>query len=184
MTNLDKYAKKIIITEQEINEKCLELAKWVDEEYSESKELILVGLLIGSIPFMAQLMKTIKTNHIIDFMTISSYDGGVKSTGNIKIIMDLATNIENKDVLIIEDIVDSGRTLMATLDLLQKRNPKSLEVLTLLDKPAGRTNGFKVTKHGFEVPNQFLYGFGMDVNDKLRNVPYIAVFDKTKIDEL
>ncbi len=184
MNNIDKFAKKILITQAEIDQKCVELAQWVDSEYKDSKNLILVGLLKGSIPFMAELVKSVQTIHTMDFMTISSYDGEVKSSGNVKIIMDLATNIVDKDVLIIEDIVDSGRTLTTTIDMLSKRNPKSLKVLTLLDKPEGRTNGFEVDKFGFKVPNEFLYGFGLDVNEKLRNLPYIAVFNKDLIDEL
>ena len=180
----DKYVERILITQKEIEEKCVELANWVDQEYKDSKNLVLVGLLKGSIPFMAQLIKNIQVEHVMDFMTISSYGGGVASSGNIKIVMDLVTNIADKDVLIIEDIVDSGRTLTRTIDMLEKRGPKSLKVLTLLDKPAGRVTEFEVDKFGFEVPNEFLYGFGLDVKEKLRNIPYIAVFNKDELDNL
>ena len=182
--NNDRFAKKILITQKEIEEKCVELGKWVDNEYENSDSLVLVGLLKGSIPFMAQLIKSVEKEHIIDFMTISSYGGGVESSGNVKIVMDLASNIEGKDVLIVEDIVDSGKTLARTVEILKRRNPKSLKVLTLLDKPAGRINGFEVEKYGFIVPNEFLYGFGLDVKEKLRNIPYIAVFNQELLDEL
>ena len=180
----DKYVERILITQKEIEDKCVDLAKWVDQEYKDSENLVLVGLLKGSIPFMAQLIKNIEVEHVMDFMTISSYGGGTKSSGNIKIVMDLVTNIADKDVLIIEDIVDSGRTLTRTVDMLEKRGPKSLKVLTLLDKPEGRTTDFEVDKFGFEVPNEFLYGFGLDVKEKLRNIPYIAVFNKKHLDDL
>ncbi|WKX02310.1 hypoxanthine phosphoribosyltransferase [Candidatus Mycoplasma mahonii] len=183
MTN-DKYAKEILITRSQIEDKCVELAKWVDHKYKGSRELILIGLLKGCIPFMAELMKSIKVEHKLDFMTVSSFAGKMESNKQVKIIMDLKSNIANKDVLIVEDIVDSGRTLKKTIDILKKRDPKSLTVLTLLYKPEGQIVKFKVDKYGFKVPNKFVYGFGLDVKEKLRNAPYIAVFDKKYFDKL
>ena len=184
MKQYDKYFAKVLITEKEINEKIIELAKWVDDTYKDSKDLILVGLLKGSIPFMAKMMNHIEISHQIDFMILSSFDGKTESTGNIKLIMDLKQDIFKKDVLLVEDIVDSGRTLSKVVKLLEQRNPNSIRVITLLDKPEGRVVEFTPAKFGFEVPNEFLAGFGLDVKEKLRNVPYIGIFDKNMLDEL
>ena len=117
-------------------------------------------------------------------MTVSSFEGGVKSTGNIKLVMDLKQDIFNKDVLVVEDIVDSGLTLSTIVKQLKDRNPKSLKVLTLLDKPEGRKNEFTPDKYGFIVPNEFLAGFGLDVKEKLRNLPYIGIFNKDEVDNV
>lgn len=133
---------------------------------------------------MAQLIKDVTVNHSMDFMTVSTYAGGTKSSGNIKIVMDLKNDIKGKDVLIVEDIVDSGLTLSTIVKMLKDHKPNSLRVLTLLDKPEGRQVEFVPDAYGFVVPNKFLAGFGLDVNEKLRNVPFIGVFDVTKIDEL
>ena len=180
----DKYFTKILITHDQIVDKCVELGQWVNEEYSDSKDLILVGLLKGSIPFLAELMLNIEVEHAIDFMTISSYDGGTEQTENVKLVMDLKQDIFDKDILIVEDIVDSGRTLTKVINILKARKPKSLKVLTLLDKPSTRKVELVPDKAGFQVPNKFLAGFGLDVNEKLRNVPYIGVFDQTKLEDL
>ena len=180
---MEKHFKRILFTREQIEEKCRELAEWVNEEYKDSKNLVLIGLLKGSIPFMAQLMKDIKVNHQIDFLTVSSYEGSIRSNGTPKIIMDLAHSIEGKDVLIIEDIVDTGRTLSIIKKMLLSREPKSLKILTLLDKKEGRVVEFNVDKFGFEVEHVFLAGFGLDVNGKLRNLPFIGEFDTDFLDE-
>jgi hypoxanthine phosphoribosyltransferase len=144
----------------------------------------LIGLLKGSVPFLAQLIKTIETEHMLDFMTISSYGGGVSNSGNIKIIMDLITDIKNKDVLIVEDIIDSGRSLEKIKENLILRNPKSLKIVTLLDKPSNRKADIEADISGFIVPDEFLVGFGLDVKEKMRNVPFIGVFNKKYLDKL
>ncbi|NQZ65954.1 MAG: hypoxanthine phosphoribosyltransferase [Mycoplasmatales bacterium] len=180
---MNKHFKQILFTRKQIEEKILELANWVDETYKDSNDLILIGLLKGSVPFMAQLMKDVKTNHEMDFLTVSSYEGGAGSNGSPKIIMDLANNIEGKDILIIEDIVDTGRTLLAIKNLFLSRKPNSIRILTLLDKKEGRVVKMEVDKYGFSIPNVFVAGFGLDVNGKLRNLPYIGEFDTKYIDE-
>ncbi|MBD5423488.1 MAG: hypoxanthine phosphoribosyltransferase [Mycoplasma sp.] len=180
----DERFEEILFTQEQIETRIKELANWINETYKDSKDLILVGLLKGSIPFIAQLMKDIKINHSIDFIIASSYFGGVKSTGNAKIIMDLNTDIFGKDVLIIEDIIDSGITLSKVKEVLVARNPKSLRIMTLLDKPSRRITKIFADVYGFEVPDKFLAGFGLDVKEKLRNLPYIGVFNKKYIDEL
>lgn len=182
--HFDKRIKKIIFSAAQINEKIEELAHWVNENYKDSKDLVLVGLLKGSLPFLAALMKHINVDHEIDFIVASSYFGKTKSSGNIKIVMDLNLDIKNKDVLIIEDIIDSGITLDKIYKNLSARNPKSLKLMTLLDKPYKRKVDLKVDIFGFCAPDEFLVGFGLDVNEKLRNLPYIGVFDKKYLSEV
>ena len=180
----DKRFIKILFTQEQIEKKVSELAKWVNKTYKNSKDLIVIGLLKGSIPFLAQLIKEIRVDHAIDFIVASSYSGGTHSSGNVKIVMDLATDIENKDVLIVEDIIDSGITLFKVKNNLLTRKPKSLKIMTLLDKPIRRKADVKADIYGFEVPDEFLAGYGLDVNEKLRNLPYIGIFDKKYIDKL
>lgn len=180
---MDKHFKRILFTREEIEKRCKELAEWVNDHYETSKELVMIGLLKGSVPFMAQLIKDVTVNHEIDFLTVSSYEGEIASTGAPKIIMDLAHNIKNKDVLIVEDIVDTGRTLSIIKKMLESREPNSLKVLTLLDKKEGRKVSFNVDVYGFEIPNVFVAGFGLDVRGKLRNLPYIGEFDEKYLDE-
>lgn len=181
---MDNRIKKVLYTREQIEAKCKELGQWVDETYKGSKDLILVGLLKGCVPFMAQLMKEIKHDHEIDFMTVSTYHGAVESSGELKIVMDLKRDIKGKDVLLVEDIVDSGITLTKVVKMLEARGTNSVKTITLLDKPEGRVVDFKVDKYGFEVPKFFLVGFGLDVNEKLRNLPYVAIFDQDKLDQV
>ena len=184
-TNIkDERFTKILLTQAEIEKRIIELSTWVDETYSDSKDLVLIGLLKGSVPFLAQLIKTIKTEHTLDFMTISSYGGEVSNSGNIKIIMDLITDIRNKDVLIVEDIIDSGRSLEKIKENLILRNPKSLKIVTLLDKPANRKSKIQADISGFVVPDEFLVGFGLDVKEKMRNIPFIGIFNKKYLEKL
>ncbi len=180
----DKRFVKILFTQKQIEDRIVELSTWVDETYKDSKNLILVGLLKGSIPFLAQLIKTVKIEHTLDFMTISSYKGGTENSGNIKIIMDLITDIREKDVLIVEDIIDSGKSLEKISENLTLRGPKSLKIITLLDKPANRKVNIKANISGFTVPDEFLAGFGLDVREKMRNIPYIGIFNKKYLDKL
>lgn len=180
----DERFTKILFTQKEIEKRIVELSSWIDETYKDSKDLILIGLLKGSIPFLAQLIKTINVEHTLDFMTISSYGGGMQNTGNIKIIMDLITDIRDKDVLIVEDIIDSGKSLEKIKENLELRSPKSLRIITLLDKPTNRKVEIKPDISGFVVPDEFLVGFGLDVNEKMRNIPFIGVFNKKYLDKL
>ncbi|MGL5617833.1 MAG: hypoxanthine phosphoribosyltransferase [Metamycoplasmataceae bacterium] len=180
----DKRFTKILFTQEQIENRIVELSSWIDEIYKDSKDLILIGLLKGSIPFLAQLIKTIKTEHTLDFMTISSYGGNVKNSGNIKIIMDLITDIRDKDVLIVEDIIDSGKSLEKIKENLESRHPKSLRIITLLDKPTNRKVKIEADISGFIAPDEFLVGFGLDVKEKMRNIPFIGIFNKKYLKEL
>ncbi|EGV00285.1 hypoxanthine phosphoribosyltransferase [Mycoplasmopsis columbina SF7] len=175
---VDYRIEKVLFSQNQIEQRIKELAKWVNETYSTSSNLVLVGLLKGSIPFLAQLIKDVTIDHDLDFMTASSYAGAHHSSGSVKIIMDLAQDIQNKDVLIIEDIVDSGITLQKIKNILEARKPQSLRILTLLNKPMNRKVELEVDCVGFEVPDAFIVGFGLDYKEKMRNLPYIGIFNK------
>lgn len=179
-----RWVTDIIFTEEEIIAKIKEIAEWINIEYAESKNLVFVGLLKGCIPFLAELIKHITVSHSLDFMIVSSYHGNTKSSDTVKVVLDLDENIADKDVLIVEDIVDSGITLKKVSEILLNKNPKSLKIVTLIDKKVGRKINFEVNKYGFEVPEGFLVGYGLDVKEKLRNLPFIGIFDQSKLDEL
>jgi len=144
----------------------------------------MIGFLKGSVPFMAELMKSVTIPMRTEYMIVSSYAGGVKSTGNLKTVLDLNTDIAGRDVLIVEDIVDTGLTLSRSVEKLKRRNPKTLKVITLLDKKEGRKVEFVPDAIGFDIANEFVYGFGLDVKEQLRNRPFVGIFDQDKIDEL
>ncbi|OYD26542.1 hypoxanthine phosphoribosyltransferase [Mycoplasma testudineum] len=176
---LHPHFESVVYTEDQIEKRIKELALWVDETYKDSKELVIVGLLKGCLPFLAQLIKNVNTDHAIDFMIASSYEGADKSSGSVKIILDLKTDIFQKDVLIVEDIVESGITLNKVMDLLKSRQPKSIKILTLVDKPNFRKQAIVPDKSGFVLDKKlFLVGYGLDYKEKYRNVPYIGVFNK------
>ncbi|RIV16902.1 hypoxanthine phosphoribosyltransferase [Mycoplasmopsis gallopavonis] len=170
--------KEILFDQAFIESKIQNCAEWVNQTYQNSQDLVLIGLLKGSVPFLAQLIKSVTVDHTIDFMTASSYDGSHASSGSVKIIMDLAHDIEGKDVLIIEDIIDSGITLSKIKQILSARKPKSLKILTLMDKPFNRKVNLQADYFGFEVPDAFLVGFGLDYKEQLRNLPFIGIFDE------
>ncbi|MGP1451208.1 MAG: hypoxanthine phosphoribosyltransferase [Metamycoplasmataceae bacterium] len=181
MYSIHPLIKKIVFSQEEIEKATLDLSEWVNQTYKDSKDLIIVGLLKGSIPFLAQLIKNVTVDHSLDFMTTSSYQGATSSSGSVKIIMDLAQDIKNKDILIVEDIIDSGITLSKIKNLLLTRKPKSLKILTLMDKPTGRKIELVPDKFGLLAPDEFLVGFGLDYDEKMRNLPYIGVFDIEKV---
>ncbi|MFV8472508.1 hypoxanthine phosphoribosyltransferase [Mycoplasma sp. SH20] len=180
-TKVHPMVKKVLFDQAFIEKHIVQCANWVNQTYKDSNDLIIVGLLKGSIPFLAQLIKSIEVDHKLDFMTVSTYAGSHASSGSVKIIMDLANDIEGKDVLIVEDIIDSGITLQKVCSMLKERYPHSLKVLTLMDKPYNRKVDFQADHYGFIVPDEFLVGFGLDYDEKLRNLPYIGVFDESFI---
>lgn len=184
LIEIDKRVKEVIFSAEEIKNKIIELAQWVNENYKTSENLVIVGLLKGSLPFLAELIKYINIDHVIDFIVASSYFGKTKSSGNIKIVMDLNFDIYQKDVLIVEDIIDSGITLDRIKRNLLERKPKSLKIMTLLDKPYKRKVDLNADIFGFQAPDEFLVGFGLDVKEKLRNLPYIGIFDQKYLKKL
>lgn len=142
-----------------------------------SGELLIVGLLRGSFIFMADLVRTITYDHEVDFMTASSYGNSTVSSGDVKIVMDLNKSIAGKHVLLVEDIIDTGHTLHNVIDLLTLRNPLSIKVVTLLNKPSRREKEVEVHYCGFDIPDEFVFGMGLDFEQKYRNLPFVAVKD-------
>ncbi|MDY0404024.1 hypoxanthine phosphoribosyltransferase [Virgibacillus sp. 179-BFC.A HS] len=167
--------KEILVSEEEIREKCKDLGEQLTREY-EGKFPLVIGVLKGALPFMADVVRQINTHVEMDFMDVSSYGGtNMQSSGEVKIVKDLDTKVEGRDLLIIEDIIDSGRTLSYLVDLFKYRKAKSIKIVTLLDKPSGRTANIKADMVGFEVPNEFVVGYGLDYDEKYRNLPYIGI---------
>jgi len=166
--------EEILITEEEIQEKCKEIGRQLTEEY-DGKFPLAIGVLKGAMPFMSDVLRYTETHLEMDFMDVSSYGSGTRSTGEVKIVKDLDTKVEGRDLLIIEDIIDSGMTLEYLVDLFKYRKAKSIKIVTLLDKPSGRTAKIQADLIGFNVPDAFVVGYGLDYKEKYRNLPYIGV---------
>lgn len=164
----------VLISEEDVEKRIKELADQINKDY-EGKEVHLICVLKGSIFFTCELAKRIKLPVTFDFMSVSSYGNQTESSGRVKIVKDLDEAIEGKDVIIIEDIIDSGRTLSYLIDLLNARKPASLKLITLLDKPDRRVTDVKVDYTGFVIPDEFVVGYGLDYAQKYRNLPYIGV---------
>lgn len=163
----------VLIEEEKIVARVKELAEQINRDY-EGKKLHLICILKGSVFFTCELAKYIKVPVTVDFMSVSSYGNGMASSGSITINQDLVMGIEDREVLIVEDIVDSGRTLSYLAHMLEKRGPASLKICTLLDKPSCRVNEVNVVYTGFEIEDLFVVGFGLDYAQKYRNLPYIG----------
>lgn len=170
---MNENVKKVLVSQEQITERAKELAKQISEDYKD-KYPIFIALLKGSVPFMAELMKYIDIDMETEYMDVSSYDG-TQSTGEVKIIKDLDRSIKNCDVIIVEDIVDTGRTLKTVKELLYAKGAKSVKIVTLLDKPERRVVDVVVDYVAFTIPNEFVIGFGLDFNQKYRNLPYVGV---------
>ncbi|MFL0252125.1 hypoxanthine phosphoribosyltransferase [Clostridium neuense] len=166
--------EKILIDEEQISKKIKEIGNNISRDYKE-KDLILIGVLKGSVMYMANLAKEIDIPCTMDFMSVSSYGNSTTSSGVVKILKDLDASIEGKDVLIVEDIIDSGITLKYLQKYLRAKNPNSVEITTLLNKPERRKADIYVKYVGFEVPDYFLVGYGLDYAEKYRNLPYIGI---------
>ena len=170
---LQNDIKKVLVTHEEIVERSIELGKQITEDYKNNPPLV-VALLKGSIPFLAELIQHIDLDIQYDFMDVSSYDG-TESIGDIKIIKDLDSSIKGVDILLVEDIVDTGRTIHSVCEMLMHKGAKSVKVITLLDKPSRRVCHCKADYVGFEVENEFVVGYGMDFNQRYRCLPYIGI---------
>ena len=169
--------KKILISEEQIRQRCFELGRQLDHDYADNHNgLLFVGILKGSVPFMAELIKRVTLDIEIDFMAVSSYSG-TESLGDIKIIKDLEHSIQGRDLVLVEDIVDTGITIKALKTLLYNKGAHDVKVVSLLDKPSRRQVDVKADYIGFEVENEFVVGFGLDYNQKYRNLPFIGVLD-------
>ncbi len=169
-----KDIKDVYYSEETLKGIVKDLGRRISEDYKD-KNLLLVSVLKGSVVFMADLMRAITVPCEIDFMCVSSYASGTTSSGVVKIIKDLDINLEGKDVLIVEDILDSGRTLNYIISILEKRNPASIKICTLLDKPERRVVDLYADYSGAEVPDEFVVGYGLDYDEKYRNLPYVGV---------
>ena len=167
--------EKILLNEDEIVARCKELGQQITQEYKNNEQPpLLVALLKGSVPFLAELIKHIDLDIQFDFMDVSSYEG-TESIGDIKIIKDLDCSVKNLDILLVEDIVDTGRTLKTVKAMLKNKGAKTVRVVTLLDKPDRRVVDIEADYTGFEIPNEFVVGFGLDFNQKYRNFPFVGV---------
>lgn len=167
---------RVLISEDEVNHKIAELGERISREY-EGKQIHIVSILKGGVFFTCELAKRITVPVSLDFMSVSSYGDATKSSGVVKIVKDLDEPIKGHHVLVVEDIVDSGRTLSYLLDYLKKREPESLRLCTLLDKPTRRVNPVTVDYTAFEIPDEFVVGYGLDYAQKYRNLPYIGVVE-------
>ena len=167
---------KVLISEAEVDARIRELGEKISKEY-EGKQIHLICVLKGGVFFMCELAKRITVPVSMDFMCVGSYGDGTKSSGVVRLAKDLDESIENKEVLIVEDIIDSGNTLYYLMDVLRQRKPASLRLCTLLDKPDRRVKDVHVDWTGFEIPDEFVVGYGLDYAQKYRNLPYIGVVE-------
>jgi hypoxanthine phosphoribosyltransferase len=181
MRNYKEFLKETLIPQDTLQSRIAELGEQISKDYKDSSNLLLICILRGAVIFMSDLSRHISVPHAMDFMAISSYGAGNRnSTGMVRITMDLNTNICEKDVLIVEDIIDSGNTLAYVMKLLSTRKPKSLSVCTLLDKFERREVEVPVKYTGFKIPNKFVFGYGLDLDEFYRNLPFIGVVDLDK----
>ena len=175
-TELDRAVSEILIDEETLQARVAELGQEISADY-ESRDVLLIGVLKGAVFFMADLMRQLTVPCEIDFMAISSYGASTDSSGVVRILKDLDMNIEGRDVLVVEDIIDSGLTLSYLIRNLEAREPASLEVCALMTKPARRAIDVDVRYTGFEIPNAFVVGYGLDFGERYRNLPYVGVLD-------
>lgn len=174
----DYRIQKILFKKEEIESRIAEIAKWIETTYENSDEIVIIGVLKGAAVFLMELIKHInKIDVNIDFIIAKSYFGGSQSSGSLKIITDIDTDIKGKDVILLDDILDSGITLAKIRDHLLLKKPNSLKLIPLFNKKVEREHDVQIDYYGIEVPNQFLVGYGLDFDDKFRNWPFVAVFD-------
>lgn len=173
---LEKDIKEILVSREQIQEAVKRLGKKLTEDY-RGKDVVVVGILRGAAMFMADIVRAMDCYLEIDFMDVSSYGEAFESSGEVKILKDLDTRVAGRHILIVEDIIDTGRTLKYIVDLLKYRQAASVKVCTLLDKPERRVNDMEADYIGLEVPNEFVVGYGLDYKQKYRNLPYIGVLD-------
>ncbi len=167
---------EVIINEEMLQKRIKELGKDITTSYRDTQEIILVCILRGAVIFMADLARNLELSVVFDFMDVSSYGQGTSTSGVVRILKDLEENIEGRQVLIVEDIIDTGITLKQVIDMLKTRNPAGIKVVTLLDKPERRVEKkVSIDFNGFEIPDKFVVGYGLDFAEKYRNLPYIGV---------
>ena len=171
---LEQDIERVLFSEEELDKRVSEIAAEINRDYA-GKEPMLISVLRGSFVFMADLIRKIEVPCTVDFMSVSSYGRGTTSSGQVQITKDLSDDIEGKDIIVVEDILDSGNTLSYLLQLLQARKPASMKLCTLLDKPDRRVKEVHVDYSGFTIPDEFVVGYGLDYAEKYRNLPYIGI---------
>lgn len=175
MNDYEQYLEEVLISEDELQARIRELGEEISRDYEE-RDLLLICILKGGVMFLTDLMRSIEVPHNVDFMAVSSYGAGArKSEGQVRITLDLTTSIEGRDVLLVEDIIDSGYTIASVLDLLETRRPRSLKVCALLDKADRREAFVPIHYRGFTIPNKFVFGYGLDLDEYHRNLPFVGV---------
>ncbi len=181
MRDYHDFLEEVLISEEALQKRIAELGEQISKDYEKSEKLILVCILRGGVMFLTDLMRNISVPHAIEFMAVSSYGiGGRQSTGQVRITLDLNTDIHDWDVILVEDIIDSGHTLASVVDILSARRPKSIHVCTLLDKTERREVHVPVRYVGFNIPNKFVFGYGLDLDDFYRNLPFVGVVNEEK----
>jgi len=179
------YLSEILISSEALQSRIAELGQQISCDYKDKGELVLVCILRGGVLFLTDLMRQVTIPHAIEFMAVSSYGvGGREATGQVRITLDLNLDIYNKHVILVEDIIDSGHTISAVMDFLATRRPASISVCTLLDKEDRREVPVPIRYCGFKIPNKFVFGYGLDLDDYYRNLPFIGVVDLDKYTEL
>lgn len=173
---MERIFGRPIVTQEEMRTRIRELGKQIANDYA-GKDLVLIGVLKGAYAFYADLARAIRIPMRVDFLIVTSYGGQSKTSGKVKVITELTEDIKGKDVLLVEDIVDSGLTVQYLIKTLSKRKPKSIKVCTLLSKPERRTIDVPLEYIGFKIPNKYVVGYGLDYQQKYRNLPYLAVLD-------
>ncbi len=182
MQNYDEVLAEILIEADHLQARVKELGAQISHDYAGA-DLLLICILRGGVPFLVDLSRTITVPHMIDFMAVSSYGiGRRESSRSARVTLDLQTDIQSKDVLLVEDIVDSGHTIAAVLKMLETRKPKSLKLCALLDKPERRESNVPIHYLGFTIPNKFVFGYGLDLDEYHRNLPFVGVVDLEKYD--
>jgi hypoxanthine phosphoribosyltransferase len=181
MERYQEILSEILISEESLKRRVNELGEQISKDYANSSSLILICILRGGVMFLTDLMRAIKIPHAIEFMAVESYGSGSRaSSGQVRISHDLNTDIHDRDVILVEDIIDSGHTLSSVLELLSSRKPRSLQVCTLLDKFERREIEVFVKYVGFPILNKFVFGYGLDLDDLYRNLPFVGVVDEEK----
>lgn len=176
MQDYHEYLDEILVSEEQLSERIAELGAQISQDYAD-QSLHLICILRGGVLFLTDLMRHISVPNTIDFMAVSSYGTARESTGQVRITLDLTANIHDRHVLLVEDIVDSGYTIASVLGFLETRKPRSLRVCTLLDKPERREVQVPIDYRGFVIPNKFVFGYGLDIDEYYRNLPFIATVD-------